>query len=73
MSAHHSIQGHRSASVRPCNIGFTRRYFIFTAASVAGGLMVGIGAVPRRPTPPLSRGNLGTTTTRMPQMKSMRG
>ena len=47
MSAHHSIQDHRHPSVGSCNISFTRRQFIFTAASAAGGLMIGIGAAPR--------------------------
>jgi isoquinoline 1-oxidoreductase subunit beta len=47
MPAHHSIQDDRHTSVRPCDINFTRRYFIITAASAAGGLMIGIGAAPR--------------------------
>ena len=46
MPAHHSIQDHRHASVRP-DMNFTRRHFIITAASAAGGLMIGIGAAPR--------------------------
>ncbi|MGH6673800.1 MAG: molybdopterin cofactor-binding domain-containing protein, partial [Xanthobacteraceae bacterium] len=40
----HSIQDDRKASVRPSRVSFTRRGFILTAASAAGGLMIGIGA-----------------------------
>jgi isoquinoline 1-oxidoreductase subunit beta len=47
MSAHHSIQDYRHASYRPRNISLTRRHFIVTAASAAGGLVIGIGASPR--------------------------
>jgi isoquinoline 1-oxidoreductase beta subunit len=47
MPAHHTIHDDPHTSVRPRNISFTRRHFILTAASAAGGLMIGIGAVPR--------------------------
>jgi isoquinoline 1-oxidoreductase subunit beta len=46
MPTDHSIKDDRDASVRP-DINFTRRHFIITAASAAGGLMIGIGTAPR--------------------------
>ena len=51
MPEHHSIQNdiqaERQASFRAGHASLTRRHFIFTAASAAGGLMIGIGAAPR--------------------------
>ena len=52
----------------------TRRHFIVTAATAAGGFVIGIGAVPRwRPAPPRSRRSPGTTTTPTPRTKSTPG
>jgi isoquinoline 1-oxidoreductase subunit beta len=47
MPAYHSIQDDRRASVRGRDVSLTRRHFIFTAVSAAGGLMIGIGATSR--------------------------
>jgi isoquinoline 1-oxidoreductase beta subunit len=51
MPEHHSIQNDiqadRQASVRTGDASLTRRHFIVTAASAAGGLMIGIAAAPR--------------------------
>jgi hypothetical protein len=51
MPEHHSvqndIQADRQASVRAGDASLTRRHFIVTAASAAGGLMIGIAAAPR--------------------------
>jgi isoquinoline 1-oxidoreductase subunit beta len=43
MPAHHSIQDDRRPSIRVRDESLTRRHFIFTAVSAAGGLMIGIG------------------------------
>ncbi len=47
MPEHHTIQEDRQNAVRVRNPSFTRRHLILTAASAAGGLMIGIGAAPR--------------------------
>jgi isoquinoline 1-oxidoreductase subunit beta len=47
MPAHHSIQDDRRPSIRARDVSFTRRHFIFTAVSAAGGLMIGIGGTLR--------------------------
>ena len=51
MPEHHSIQNDiqadRRASIRAADASLTRRHFIVTAASAAGGLMIGIVAAPR--------------------------
>ena len=51
----------------------SRRHFILTAATAAGGFMIGIGAAPRAPTPRPFRRSPGTTTTPMRRTKSTPG
>jgi isoquinoline 1-oxidoreductase beta subunit len=47
MSGYHSIQDDRRAFNRARDVSLTRRHFIFTAVSAAGGLMIGIGSALR--------------------------
>jgi hypothetical protein len=54
------------------NIELTRRYFILTATSAAGGLMIGIGAARDAKPRPSSR-SPGTKTTPTPPTRSTRG